>query len=89
LQSQISSLQNQPKNSDNEARIRDLQRQIDELKKSKPTTPNPQVHQRPTSSPPNNNGLLIGVFCLGFGVCLVLILLIYKKKSLLRKEPKK
>lgn len=83
LQSQINSLQNQPSNSDNEAKIKDLQGQIEELKKNKPippSVPHPEAPQQPT----NDNNSLIGVFCLGFGVCLVLVisyLVLSKKKK--------
>lgn len=86
LQSQISSLQNKPSNSDNEAKIKDLQRQIEELKKNKPVpspVPNPEVPRQSTSNNNNNNNSLIGIFCLGFGACLVLVLgyLVFLKKK--------
>src|SRR6185312_10281017 len=87
LQSQINSLQNQPSNNDNEAKIKDLQRQIEELKKNKsipPSVPHPEDSQQPT----DNNNSLIGVFCLGFGICLALVMgyLVLSKKKKKKKK---
>jgi hypothetical protein len=89
LQNQIGFLQNQSNNSDNEEKIKELQRQIDELKKNKPVippVPNPKIPHQPVSSLPkkDNGNFLIGVFFLGFGVCLVLVvvfLVLAKKKK--------
>ena len=88
MRSQINSLQNQPKNSDNEDRIKDLQMQIEELRKNKPISPpvpNPQTPQQPISPSPkkDNDNFLIGVFCLGFGVFFVLVIgfLVWQKKK--------
>lgn len=81
LQAQINSLQNQSNNNDNEGEVNNLQKQIEILENKKPNSsslPNLNVPQKSNSSPSksnNDNIYSIGIFCLGFGACMILMLI--------------
>lgn len=76
LQSQIDSLQNQP---NNEVKVSEFREKIEKLEKNRPNSSSlSSIQGVPQKTIPSN---LLGVFCLGFGVCLVLLLIFYFVKK--------
>jgi hypothetical protein len=74
-------LQNQPNDEVNNSKISDFRNKIGNLKRNSPNSSSLAYIQGVSQKATPSN--LIGIFCLGFGICMIIVLIFYFVKKAL------